>query len=218
MLLRALFVILLRCGIIKWRQPSDAGKDCSVLSQLGPLFKTHLRQAEHADTRLEIRRDEKHDQGKKQEYEAQDEDTGALWEDSTAVSVEALRTFLIEFLKSRGDEVPEAGIPLADGSIGSGMSPEYRPPISTRAAQAVKAYSSMQAQMTPPTMPPEPSKSAPAVDLVDLLHADEIRTMHVLITELDALWRKGIQTLIINKAETFLEALVLAVRLEKEKA
>lgn len=189
-----------------------------MFSQLGPLFRTHLRQAEHADTRLEIRRDEKHDQGKKQEYEPEGEDNSALWEDSTSVSVEALRAFLIGFLKSRGDAVPEATVPQNDGL--QVTSPEYRPPVSTRAAQAVKAYSSMAAQMTPPAMPPEPQKveQEQPLDLVDLLHADEIRTMHVLITELDALSRKGVQTLMINKAETFLEALVQAVRLEKTNA
>lgn len=188
-----------------------------MFSQLGPLFKTHLRQAEKSDARLEIRRDEKQDPGKRQEAEDEGDDTSALWEDSTAVSVEALKAFLVEFLKSRGDEVPEAPEDAADISLSH--TPEYRPPMNNRAAQAVKAYSSMAAQTAQPTQPPsEPEPpQAEAVDLVSLLAADEVRTMHVLITELDALSRKGVQTLIIEKADTFLEALVLAVRAEKLK-
>lgn len=187
-----------------------------MFSQLGPLFKTHLRQAEKSDTRLEIRREEKQDQGKKNESEEQDDAGSGLWEDSTAVSVEALKAFLVEFLKTRGDDVPEAsgtGQPIEYQDI----TPEYRPPASNRAAMAVKAYSSMAAQVAPPPPPPEPPE-AEAIDLVSLLAADEVRTMHVLISELEALSRRGVQTLTIEKADTFLEALVLAVRAEKQKS
>lgn len=191
-----------------------------MFSQLGPLFKTHLRQAEKSDARLEIRRDERQDQGKRQEAEEEAVDTSALWEDSTAVSVEALKAFLVEFLKSRGDEVPEAPEPIADEAHFS-ATPEYRPPANTRTAQAVKAYGAMAAQVSTPITPPEPAESSAeteSVDLVSLLKADEVRTMHILITELDILSRKGVQTLTIEKADTFLEALVLAVRLQKTGA
>lgn len=190
-----------------------------MFSQLGSIFKTHLRQAEKSDTRLEIRRDEKQDQGKKQEFETADEDTSALWEDSTTVSVEALKSFLVEFLKSRGDEVPEAQAPVAGDADYSSLTPEYRPPVNTRTARAVKAYSSMAAQTSPSVLPPEPpeTNASEQVDLVSLLAADEVRTMHLLISELDALTRRGVTTLTIEKADTFLEALVLAVRAEKQK-
>jgi hypothetical protein len=191
-----------------------------VFSQLGPLFKSQLRQAEKSDARLEIRRDEKQEHGKKQEQEEEAVDTSALWEDSTAVSVEALKAFLVEFLKSRGDEVPEAPETSAV-ETDIALTPEYRPPVNTRTAQAVKAYGAMAAQTAAPAPPPEPLEnkaSEEPIDLVSLLKADEVRTMHVLITELDMLSRKGVQTLIIEKADTFLEALVLAVRLEKTKA
>lgn len=191
-----------------------------MFSQLGPLFKTHLRQAEKSDARLEIRRDEKQEHGKKQEFEEPDTGGGDLWEDSTAVSVEALKAFLIQFLKSRGDDVPEASA-VPETSETLIPTPEYRPPVNNRAAQAVRAYSSMAAQQgtmpPPPPSPPEAEK-AQSVDLVSLLAADEVRTMHVLITELDALSRRGVQTLTIEKADTFLEALVLAVRAENAKA
>lgn len=192
-----------------------------MFSQLGPLFKTHLRQAEKSDARLEIRRDEKQEHGKKQEFEEPDTGGGDLWEDSTAVSVEALKAFLIQFLKSRGDDVPEASaVPEASEILT--QTPEYRPPVNNRAAQAVRAYSSMAAQhgAMPPPPPPSPpeTEKAQSVDLVSLLAADEVRTMHVLITELDALSRRGVQTLTIEKADTFLEALVLAVRAENAKA
>lgn len=193
----------------------------AVFSQLGPLFKTTLRQAEQADTRLQIRREEKENEGKKEDTEEPAEETSALWEDSTEVSVGALRTFLIEFLKSRGDSVSEtAGSQGENTSIMSGLTPESRPPVSNAAARAVKAYSSMQAQNygPPPVIEAAPEPQTEEVDLVSLLAADELRTIHVLITELDILARKGVQTLTIEKADSFLQALVEAVRVEKAKA
>jgi hypothetical protein len=41
--------------------------------------------------------------------------------------------------------------------------------------------------------------------------------MHQLIKELDLLSARGLQTLTIEKADTFLESLVMAVALEKAK-
>jgi hypothetical protein len=193
-------------------------KDLFVFSQLAPLFKTTLRQAEQADTRLHIRQEDKEDQGKKQEFEDKADDTSALWEDRTEVSVGALRTFLVEFLKSRGDVVPETPAEKVENvSIISGLTPESRPPASNRAARAVKAYTSMQTQNYGSTPLPEKTEEASAqeVDLVSLLAADELRTIHVLIAELDMLARRGVQTLMIEKADTFLQALVEAVRLAK---
>ncbi len=188
-----------------------------MFSQLGPLFKTHLRQAEHADTRFEIKREDKNDQGKKQEFEEK-EDTTPMWEDTTQVSVEALRSFLLEFLKTRGEPAPEENNNVDPNSIYAGLRPEELTPASPMAARAVKAYGTMAMysyQDTPP--PPEPIQEQP-VDLADLLRSDELRTIHVLIAELEQLSRRGLQVMTIEKADTFLEALVQAVRLEKTKA
>ncbi len=190
-----------------------------MFSQLGPLFKTTLRQAESADTRLEIRREEKENPGKKRDEQDAADNTGDLWEDSTSVSVEALRTFLIEFLKGRGEDVPEARVSAAEENIYAGITPP--PPLrpaSPMAAKAVKAYASTAGQNHHPAPPPVmPEQTEETVDLADLLKADELRTIHALIHELDLLSRKGVQTLTIEKAETFLESLVQAVRLEKAK-
>lgn len=183
-----------------------------MFSQLGPLFKTTLRQAEKSDTRLEIRREEKENPGRKDEEDSGAEETSALWEDSTAVSVEALRTFLIEFLKTRGDHPSQNSMP--DQEAGYTPTPEYRPPANNTAARAVKAYASTAGQVSAPP-PPAEEEPEQTVDLADLLKADELRTIHVLIHELDMLSRSGVQTLVIEKADTFLEALVQAVRLQK---
>ena len=191
-----------------------------VFSQLGPLFKTTLRQAEQADTRLQIRREEKDNPGKKQDSEEQAEETGGLWEDSTEVSVGALRTFLIEFLKGRGENVPEEGSANSRNSIISNPLEVKSSAPDTPAARAAQAYSSVQTQTyNAPHVPAAPLEPpAEDVDLVSLLEADELRTIHVLIRELDQLAGKGVQTLVIEKADSFLQALVAAVRLAKQAA
>lgn len=183
-----------------------------MFSQLGPLFKTTLRQAESADTRLEIRRDEKHDQGKKQDFDRDGDDNDAMWTDTTTVSIDSLRAFLIGFLESRGDATPDE---QADMAHIQPPAPETIPPANTIAARAIKAYTAMAPQSQQP--PPVVEETEESVDLVSLLKADELRTMHQLIHELDILARKGVQTLTIEKAETFLESLVQAVRLEKSR-
>lgn len=190
-----------------------------VFSQLGPLFKTTLRQAEQADTRLQIRREEKDNPGKRQDSEEQAEETGGLWEDSTEVSVGALRTFLIEFLKGRGETGPETTSGKQEKiSVANLLPMESPPPADTAAARAAKAYSTVQTQCYgPPPIPAAPPEPAgEEVDLVSLLEADELRTIHVLIGELDQLAGKGVQTLVIEKADSFLQALVAAVRLVKQ--
>lgn len=185
-----------------------------MFSQLGPLFKTTLRQAESADTRLEIRRDEKQGQGRKNDYEDSQDDTSALWEDSATVSVEALRTFLMEFLKTRGLETPSVTGEMAENTLPP-LTPEYRPPANSTAARAVKAYAASSSS-TPSYVPQPPAEEkTETVDLASLLRADELRTIHVLIAELDQLARRGVTLLTIEKADSFLESLVTAVTAEK---
>ena len=75
-----------------------------MFSNFGPLFKTVFRQAESMDTRQAIRREDKKVKRQGQEFE---EETGSpidIWEDDTRVSVESLRTFLINFVQSQHKE------------------------------------------------------------------------------------------------------------------
>jgi len=185
-----------------------------MLSNLGPLFKTVFRQAESADARLEIRREEKENSGKKKDHEEDAGTDDALWQDSTGVSVGALRTFLIEFLKSHGAPAEQVIVPdMAPSENSAGQ----KPAVSAVAARAVKAYTSMTAATayTPPQIQAETPPAAP-VDEASLLRADEIRSIHTLIADLDTLAKEGVETLTIQmNGGTFLESLTEAVRLVK---
>lgn len=183
-----------------------------MFSQLGPLFKTVFRKAEQSDARFEIRREEKEQHRKKEEETQETPDDIDLWADSTSVSIQALRSFLIDFLKSKGDDVPEEQIGLSQNAA--------PPPYTTHALENPVAQKALKAYATMSSYGQAPVSSAPqesvSQNLSDLLAVDELRTMHVLIAELDILSGKGVQTLIIEKDESFLKALVMAVQKAKE--
>jgi hypothetical protein len=176
-----------------------------MFSQLGPIFKTIFRQAESADARLEIRRDEKQDGGRKHEEDTSEEEPSPLWTDSASVSVEALRAFLIEFLKSKGDESASTYIQVSTEAAAIDVTATK--PANAISAKAVKAYTALEQ----PPAPPLPEESLPPASEADLLASEEVRTIHWLIHELDALSRQGVTMLSIDKAETFLQSLVDAV-------
>lgn len=185
-----------------------------MLSNLGPVFKTMFRQAESADARLEIRREEKENSGKKKERSDQGDDPTALWEDTMSVSVLALHGFLVEFLKSHGAPLPQEE--LAVSAEAALEQQQARGPVSSVAARAVKAYTAM--APTAVASPPIQTVESPVeVNPADLLSAEEIRTIHVLIADVDALAKAGVQTLSITMTGTFLDSLVEAVRLTKTK-
>ncbi len=186
-----------------------------MFSQLGPLFKTVFRKAEQSDARLEIRREEKEHQRKKGEETEEAPDDIDLWADSTSVSIQALRSFLIDFLKSKGDDVPEEQIGVSQNATPIPQNAEIlENPV---VQKAFKAYATMSSYgHAPVAVSPQNTKDTPVKNLSDLLAVDELRTMHILITELDILSGKGVQTLIIEKDESFLKALVMAVQKAKE--
>lgn len=187
-----------------------------MFSQLGPLFRTTFRQAESADARLEIRREEKENNRKKDDEAEEDINTDALWQDSMEVSIDALRGFLLDFLKSHGANPP---VSAAETTSLPPIQPEERTPVSPLAARAAQAYGNMYAQThtAHPILPPVETISAEPeqINPADLLESSEIRDIHALIADLDGLSKQNIQTLPITMIGTFLESLSEAVRLLK---
>lgn len=182
-----------------------------MFSNLGPLFKATFRQAEQADTRMAIRKDDPRDQGRKKDPREDETDSSDLWEDSTGVSVEALRTFLINFVEGRiathlTPEGKEA--PPGDDASPALAAPEVRPPQNTQTARAMHAYQSQADKTGHGYHPPPPA--APPSD-VDLIHAQDVRVIHALIADLAALSEAGVDTVTLEKADTFLAALQNAI-------
>lgn len=191
-----------------------------MFSQLGPLFKTTFRQAESTDTRQGIKHYERDDGRKKREREEKSE-TSELWEDSTSVSVEALRSFLINFLKTvPAEEGGELSEDKSSASPSEEKTQEYRAPKTTAAARAVHAYQSMNEKTHTGSPPPRPQpENMPETQedssSVSLLHGSDVRLIHTLIDDLKLLSEAELETLTIRKADSFLDSLVAAVTLEK---
>lgn len=187
-----------------------------MLSQLGPLFKTVFRKAEQSDARLEIRREEKENQKQKDDKKDEEVKNIDLWEDTTYVSIDALRSFLNDFLKSHGNTALEKDSKPKQQNPNDNMhSSTQQNRINTQAARAQQAYATTSHYAVPTEIQEPDEQPSEKISLIDLLKSDEIRTIHILITELDYLAKKNVHTLVIEKAETFLKALVMAV--EKEK-
>lgn len=188
-----------------------------MFSRLGPLFKTTFRQAESNDTRQHIPHEER-DQGRRKREEERKPDTDTdPWVDNTSVGVPALRTFLIDFLKtSFGEENITLPEEEAEKKPLTSRPPEKSRPTSTKNARAVRAYQSIaEKSQKPAPMPQETQKRAERD--VDLLESKELRDIYQLIDDLDLLASKGVTTLNIMKADSFVESLKNAVQLAKSK-
>jgi hypothetical protein len=180
-----------------------------MLSNLGPLFRTTFRQAESADARMEIHREEK-DSGKRKHSDDDPANAdNSLWEDSMAVSIPALLTFLNDFLKNHGAPASSdalLGDPLALADDATDVH-TLMTSVSPVAAKAVKAYTSLSA---PPAAPPPPSTSAPDHSLSPL-KPEEIQAIFRLMRDLNALHRAGQETLTFRMTGTFVDSLQEAV-------
>lgn len=188
-----------------------------MFSQLGPLFKTTFRQAESNDTRQSIPHEERDEQRRRHE-ETEKEDKKDMWEDDTSVTIPALRTFLMNFLKTMPGMEDMLSQPAeVEKKPLSGRPPEPTRPTNTRNAKAVRAYQSMAEKATPsaPLETAQPDKRPEPT--ADLLQSKELRDIYALIDDLELLDRRGIKLLHIRKADSFIESLKQAVVLEKSK-
>lgn len=187
-----------------------------MFSNLGPLFKTTFRKAETNDTRLHIPHEERDNPNRNKE-ESEKEKEGTVWEDDMSVSLEALRTFLINFLKTLpgGEDLAQFEANRQQQESIKKRPPQSVKPTSTHNAKAVRAYQSMASKVEEnrDMTGSSPLKERERVPLAALLKSKELRDIHGLIDDLEGLKRQGVEQLHIKKADTFLEALQNAVRL-----
>lgn len=190
-----------------------------MFSQLGPLFKTTFRQAESNDTRQHIPHQEMHKHKRKNPDEREKQSDDTLWQDNTSVSVTALRTFLIDFLKT----IPEAKDISFVKQDKSDDSLKVRPheksrPTNTHNAKAVRAYQTManhsESKKTNPHNTPPKINNDPTADKIQ---SQELRDIYALIQNLEIIQERGVQNLTIQKADSFVESLKNAVKIALSK-
>jgi hypothetical protein len=188
-----------------------------MFSNFGNLFITRSRQAEHADTRLDIRRHDPDQEGRRKKDGAPQENSAFDTDDNATVTIEALRVFLENFLVSlqpqKFDGKSDGGhkiIPPQNHDPESA----FRPHTDGEAAKAAGVYQHV-AQKVDRTAPHATHTSdetaPPSVELA----AADIRAIHQLLADLKPLTERGIEYLVIERSDSFLGSLVAAV--EKAK-
>lgn len=182
-----------------------------MFSQLGPLFKSTFRQAESNDTRQKIPHEERDQNRKKQEDEQKSEAHIELWEDNTSVSIQALKAFLINFLK----DLPDAeNLDLPDNQDQEerySRPTEKTRPTNTQNAKAVRAYQAQAA--TTPTVVKNNDKSEQSKSrALQTIENKEMRNIYQLIDNLETLSNRGIEMLVIEKNGDFLTSLRSSVQ------
>ena len=115
-----------------------------MFSNLGPLFKTQFRQAESNDTRQSIPHQERDNHRRNNAEDEQTASPEEAWTDDTTVSIFALRSFLIDFLKT----IPGGEDSNLIAQVQEKTTPPTRPkekirPTNTHNAKAVRAYQTM---------------------------------------------------------------------------
>ena len=180
-----------------------------MYSRLDPVFQSLPRQTENADTRQDIRREEKTGDERRKGGKDKEEKPAELWEDSTVVSVRALHAFLT------GLVADNAGKGHAEIQVSAAAAPQppaqHREHPPTEAARAAKAYKTMYYTGQKEHQPPLPAP--PAIENGVKLSPEEERTIHKLVADINILAASGIETLQIKKSESFLQSLVDAAAL-----
>jgi hypothetical protein len=168
-----------------------------MLGSFGSLFRVTS-----SNTRMEIKRDESQAQNRKAKDSDGDSYQSIPWEDTTEVTVSALRAFLHTLLY--GDEAQTA--PIAQ-----------TPPPSTRAGRAASAYQSTARAVhdpnvtakAPPPVTPQPVDMAegdrPILD--ESFGEDERLLIQTYLQDLSRLQGLGVEVLTIQRNLTFLEAI-----------
>lgn len=183
-----------------------------MFSRLDPVFQSLPRQAESTDTRQDIRREEKTgDEGRKGGRD-KEEKQQQLWEDSTVVSVRALRAFLAGLIaRSAGGGHADVRVSVAQPPAHPPAQQNRNQPSTTESARAARAYKSMYYTGQKEHQPPLPAP--PAAEGGIKLSPEEDRAIHKLIADIDILAARGVETLPINKSGSFLQSLVDAAAL-----
>lgn len=181
-----------------------------MLSRLDSIFKTEIRQTEQTDTRQAIQRREP-DQHRRNTEDENTNSAGELWHDDISVSVQSVKNILEQLLHKPAMDFQESANAKQDATQQtSGSAANNTPPTGTsdKAARAAQAY-----QRTWEAVHPEDNVFKPTREnLPEIsLSGNETRMINELIKNLGILLNNGIETLTLEKSDSFLNALHEAV-------
>lgn len=178
------------------------------MDKLDAIFRTNLFVTERTDTSMGIRRKDPEDERHPKDHKDQKEDD-EFGEDHTTLSVSALHGFLNSLLQQAGQASSEP-VPATD------TVPQTPPPPPTPAQSgyraAANAYQSTAQAGTHSAIPlndPPPPDQGGAPPIV--LSQEELRSIDRLLHDVEKLAARGVATITLYPAETFLQSLSLGV-------
>lgn len=187
----------------------------STPTRFDPFIQAVARRAEGIYTKMAIRRDESQDLTRRRKDEGDTDASSLLWEDTTDVSVVALRGFLEDLL----------GLTHSDPHMNTDLLP--LPPVpadqptapQTAASHAAQAYRNTgrvvhdeNVEIVAPIPIITPSTSATDVRLGDDFGEAERGTMRGYLSDLANLERRGVEFLTLRRSLTFLESIDQAIK------
>ncbi len=171
------------------------------------------RQAESTDTRQAIREHERDQPDREQREQRQNNDSVFDQNDEAVVSVDALRVFLENFIRTADGDMTEKTENTRENVDIAQIDENPAPPVQTPyAAHAARAYQSA-AHAGKPDLSGAHFDQNQARNLG--LQGENMRMVLVLIEDLKALTQRGIHHLKVERADDFLQSLLMAV--EKAK-
>lgn len=179
------------------------------MEKLDAIFRTGFHSVEKSDTWLGIRRQDQGEERKPRDRAPKDED-GEFGEDHMSLSVVALHGFLHQLLQQAGAEQDQEQSPLIA---------EINPELSETPTQddpryraAASAYQSTAQSTNRPALNLSAADHAPANAPPLTLSAEELRTIHVMLGDVNILVERNIATITLRPAPTFLQSLGDGVR------
>ena len=193
-----------------------------MFSTIGRIFSNQPpRQAENTDTRQDIQRHDPDFERRRKKRQSEKEEP--FPEDGATVSVEALRIFLENFLKSlsaqntfnTGSKPKIQNHPQLD-IFETQQNPQHSgapKSVSGQAMQAIGVYQHIaEAQQKKSLLEAGSVEGAPPI----MLEASEVRTIHTILEDLKIIEEKDIQYIHIERNHSFLQSIVNAVKKLKE--
>jgi hypothetical protein len=184
----------------------------SFPTRLDPFIQAVARQAENIYTKMAIRRDESENFGRKKRGEDEAAAKSIPWEDTTDVSILALRGFLEDLLGvshsvSNAQSTGELTLTL-DAGLGS------QPPAPSASSYAARAYRTTgrivhDENVTVP--PPVIATTSSDLQLGDDFGEAERDMMRGYIADLSEIEKRGITHLTLRRSLTFLESIHQAI-------
>ena len=184
-----------------------------IPTRIDPLIQAVARKAENIYTKMALQRDESQDLNRRKKDDTESDYSPIPWEDTTDVSIVALRGFL-EDLLGLTHQTPLAGsdiLPLPTPDTEQPTAPQ------TAASHAAQAYRTMgrvvhdeNVELPPPVIPDTISDEE--VRLGNDFGDAERDQMRGYLQDLRDLERNGITYLTLRRSLTFLESIALAIQ------